>query len=58
MFDCKSQILSTISNNNCCSHAFINAVISFASQISKNRNNILIEQYLMYVVQILIVLFE
>lgn len=42
MHDCNSQILSSIPANNCCSLTFVNAVISFASQIDENRSLILI----------------
>lgn len=42
MLDCKQQILSTISDNDCCSHAFVNAVISFSAQIAKDFSNILV----------------
>ena len=41
MQDCKQQILNTIANNNCCSHAFLNVVVS-ASQISKDFTNLII----------------
>ena len=42
MLDCKKQILSTISLNDCCSHAFVNAVISFSAQINQTNNSILV----------------
>lgn len=41
MNDCKQQILNTIANNNCCSHSFLNVLIS-ASQISKDFSSLLI----------------
>ena len=42
MADCKQQILSTISDNNCCSHTFVNVVIFSSSQISKDFSNLII----------------
>ena len=42
MQDCKNQILSTLKNNNCCSLAFLNVVISCSSQISLKKSHILI----------------
>ena len=41
MQDCKQQILNTIPNNTCCSHAFLNVVI-LSSQISKEKTNLII----------------
>ena len=41
MTDCKQQILNTIPNNTCCSHAFLNVVI-LSSQISKDKTNLII----------------
>ena len=41
MNDCKQQILSSIPNNNCCSYAFLNIVVSSAL-ISKDYLNIII----------------
>ncbi|MBQ8615771.1 MAG: DNA-binding protein WhiA [Clostridia bacterium] len=41
MNDCKQQILKTIPDNNCCSHAFLNVVVS-SSQISKDYSNLII----------------
>ncbi|MBR1988331.1 MAG: DNA-binding protein WhiA [Clostridia bacterium] len=40
MLDCKSQILSSIPDNNCCSHAFINSVL--LSCAIKQENSYLI----------------
>ena len=42
MLDCKKHILSTIAHNDCCSHAFINAIIYFSAQISKDRNSVFV----------------
>ena len=42
MKDCKNQILSSIPDNNCCSHAFVNLVISTSSQINKENSSILV----------------
>lgn len=42
MMNSKSQILSSISNNNCCSHTFVNALIFSASQINKEKSLIMI----------------
>ena len=42
MLDCKQQILSTLKNNNCCSLAFLNAVISCNSQIDLDNSTILV----------------
>ena len=39
--DCKQQILNTIPNNTCCSHAFLNVVI-LSSQINKDKTNLII----------------
>lgn len=39
--DCKQQILNTIPNNTCCSHAFLNVVI-LSSQINKEKTNLII----------------
>ena len=36
MQDCKQQILNTIPNNTCCSHAFLNVVI-LSSQTNKDK---------------------
>lgn len=41
MTDCKQQILNTIPNNTCCSHAFLNVVI-LSSQINKDKTNLII----------------
>jgi len=41
MLDCKQQILNTIPNNTCCSHAFLNVVI-LSSQINKDKTNLII----------------
>ncbi len=41
MTDCKQQILNTIPNNNCCSHAFLNVVV-LTSQINKDKTNLII----------------
>lgn len=41
MTDCKQQILNTIPNNNCCSHAFFNVVV-LSSQINKDKTNLII----------------
>ena len=41
MEDCKIQILNSISNKNCCSQAFINALVSTSAQIDKLDNFIL-----------------
>ena len=42
MLDCKQQILSTLKNNNCCSLAFLNVVVSINGQINLNKSNILL----------------
>lgn len=42
MLDCKQQILSTIPDNNCCSHAFINTIIFTCGQINKKLSKITI----------------
>ena len=42
MNDCKTQILSSIPDNNCCSQTFVNLVLLTNSQINKERSNILI----------------
>lgn len=42
MLDCKQQILSTLKNNNCCSLAFLNVVISCNGQINLDKSNILL----------------
>lgn len=36
MLDCKTQILSSIPDNNCCSHAFINSVLILSSIRQQN----------------------
>ncbi len=41
MTDCKQQILNTLSDNTCCSHAFLNVVV-LASQISDNRSSLML----------------
>ena len=41
MNDCKQQILKTIADNTCCSHAFLNIVVSSA-QINKDYSNLII----------------
>ncbi len=41
MIDCKQQILNTIPNNTCCSHAFLNVVI-LSSQTNKEKTNLFI----------------
>lgn len=41
MNDCKQQILKTIADNNCCSLAFLNIVISSA-QINKDFSNLIV----------------
>lgn len=41
MTDCKQQILNTIPNNNCCSHALLNVVI-LSSQTNKDKTNLII----------------
>lgn len=41
MNDCKQQILNTIADNNCCSHAFLNVVVS-SSLISKDYSSLII----------------
>ncbi len=41
MVDCKQQILNTIPNNTCCSHAFLNVVV-LSSQINKDKTNLII----------------
>ena len=41
MVDCKQQILSTIPDNNCCSHSFLNVVASSA-QINADYSNLII----------------
>ena len=41
MIDCKQQILNTIPDNNCCSHAFLN-VVALTSQINKEKTNLII----------------
>ena len=42
MADCKSQILSTISANNCCSLTFANIIFLFSAEINKTTNSILV----------------
>ncbi len=42
MKDCNSQILSSIPNNDCCSHAFLNTILYTSSQVSTDKNSILI----------------
>ena len=42
MADCKQQIISTIPDNNCCSHTFVNVVIFSSSQISKDFCNLIV----------------
>lgn len=44
MKDCKQQILSTIADNNCCSHAFIHSIIFSAGQINEKTNTIIINE--------------
>ncbi len=44
MLDCKQQILSTIPDNNCCSHAFIHSLIFAIGQVNKNKSSILINE--------------
>ena len=39
--DCKQQILNTIPNNTCCSHAFLNVVL-LSAQINKEKTNLII----------------
>lgn len=41
MNDCKQQILKTIPDNNCCSHAFLNIVVGMA-QTNSNHTSLLI----------------
>ncbi len=41
MNDCKHQILNTISDNNCCSHAFLN-VVTLSAQTNKDKTNLII----------------
>jgi len=41
MQDCKQQILNTIPNNTCCSHAFLN-VVTLSGQTNKDKNNLII----------------
>lgn len=41
MSDCKEQILTTIPDNNCCSHAFLNVVVA-SSLISKDYSSIIV----------------
>ena len=41
MQDCKQQILNTIPNNTCCSHAFLNVVI-LSAQTNKDNTNLII----------------
>jgi len=40
--DCKSQILSTIPNNNCCSLTFVNVIFLFSAEINQTNNSILV----------------
>ena len=42
MADCKQQIISTIPDNTCCSHTFVNVVIFSSSQISKDFSNLIV----------------
>ena len=42
MADCKSQILTSIPNNNCCSSTFVNLVFLLSAQINKDYSNLLI----------------
>lgn len=42
MNNCKAQILSSISNNTCCSSTFVNLVFLFSAQIDKEYKNLLI----------------
>lgn len=42
MLDCKTQILSSISDNNCCSHTFIHVLVFSASHISKENSHIML----------------
>lgn len=44
MLDCKQQVLSTIPDNNCCSHAFIHSLIFSIGQVNKEKNSILINE--------------
>ena len=41
MPDCKQQILSSIPDNNCCSHAFINVIVSSA-QVSSDFSSLIV----------------
>ena len=41
MSDCNQQILNSIANNNCCSLAFLNVVVS-SSQVNKDYSNLII----------------
>ncbi len=41
MTDCKQQILNTLADNTCCSHAFLNVVV-LASQISDNNSSLML----------------
>lgn len=41
MIDCKQQILNTIPDNNCCSHAFLN-VVMLSAQTNKDRTNLIV----------------
>lgn len=41
MIDCKQQIINTIPDNNCCSHAFLNVVV-LSAQINKDKTHLII----------------
>lgn len=41
MQDCKQQILNSIPDNNCCSHAFIN-VVALSSQVNADYTNLIV----------------
>lgn len=42
MNDCKTQILSTLKDNNCCSLAFINTIFYANAQINKQKTSVLL----------------
>lgn len=42
MLDCKQQILSTIPDNNCCSHTFFNILIFSCAQIDKTNSTLVL----------------
>ena len=44
MSDCKQQILNSISDNNCCSHVFLNVIVG-SSQINKDFSNLIINAH-------------